>query len=369
MSQENFDLFVPIQRTVESNGDLYTYGVLPFDEPDSFDTVLTRELVEANQERLRKYPTLRFMHKDPVGTIVFDRGVTDPLSGQMLQTQIVDAGFAVLGKIDPACTKERSLIQNGHFGYSYGFMPKGVQPMKQCKDGKVRTHFTTGDLYEFSVVDTPSNWTADVKSFVRIDSHDGGIERELTAEERDKLSDSDFALVIEEDGKKIRKLPIHDKAHAVAAAQALSGARGGVDIPESKMAHVKSKVHAALVKFGVDPQNYKIFKEEKRQMDEKDLAAIKALIDGSVNGSEQRILAKVNPVQSTDNKELTELKTTVNQLIERMNGLASNTEILKKTIEAIPAEHSPTGQQATQTRAVSIGVRAMLEAATKGGTQ
>jgi hypothetical protein len=168
MTEANYNLFVPITRSFEApNGDLYTYGVLPFDEPDSFNTVLTRELVDSNMERLRKYPAMRFMHTSPLGTIVFDQSVKDP-SGKLLQTEVRYDGFAVLGKVDPACTKERSLIQNGRFGYSYGYLPKGTQPLRQCKDGVKRTHFVSGDLYEISVVDTPSNWTAETKAFVRM---------------------------------------------------------------------------------------------------------------------------------------------------------------------------------------------------------
>lgn len=162
----NETLFVPLKRSIESDGNLYVYGILPFDEPDSFDTVLTRELVESNIERLRKYPTVRFMHRDPVGKIVFGETVKD--GSHLLQTEITTHGFAVLSKIDPACTKERSLIQNGQFGYSYGYQPKGEQPKRYCKDGKTRTHFVSGDLYEISIVDTPSNWNAETKSYIRM---------------------------------------------------------------------------------------------------------------------------------------------------------------------------------------------------------
>lgn len=174
---ENVNLFVPIiTRLVEGeNNALYVFGVIPFDEPDTYNTVLTRELIEANIPRLRKYPALRFMHHDPLGTIVFDRYITDPTSGKELKTEVRPDGFAVLSKVDDACTKERSLILNGHFGYSYGYSPDKPQPIRaSVKDGVMRTHFTTGTVLELSIVDTPSNWTAETKTYVRIIQSDNG---------------------------------------------------------------------------------------------------------------------------------------------------------------------------------------------------
>jgi hypothetical protein len=168
---ETVEMFVPIQRVIaESNGSLYTFGVIPFDEPDTFNTVLTRELVESNLERLHKYPALRFMHHDPLGIIDFEHEILDPETGQVCKTEICQNGFAVLGKVDDACVKERSLIQNGHFGYSYGYQPEPkAQPVRRSvKDGVMRTHFVSGILAEISVVDIPANWTAATKSFVRI---------------------------------------------------------------------------------------------------------------------------------------------------------------------------------------------------------
>ena len=75
----------------------------------------------------------------------------------------------------------------------------------------------------------------------------------LTAAERNKLPDSAFAYVHEDDnGSKVRKLPIHDATHTSAAIAALKGARGGVKgIPSNYMDAVKTKVDQAAKKFKV----------------------------------------------------------------------------------------------------------------------
>ena len=75
----------------------------------------------------------------------------------------------------------------------------------------------------------------------------------LTAAERNKLPDSAFAYVHTNDnGTKVRKLPIHDATHTSAAIAALNGARGGVKgIPSSDMDAVKTKVDQAAKKFKV----------------------------------------------------------------------------------------------------------------------
>ena len=74
----------------------------------------------------------------------------------------------------------------------------------------------------------------------------------LTAEERKALPDSAFAYVATNaKGNKVRKLPIHDKAHVQNALAVIGGARGGVQIPSKDLPKVKQKVLAAAKKFGV----------------------------------------------------------------------------------------------------------------------
>ena len=73
----------------------------------------------------------------------------------------------------------------------------------------------------------------------------------LTPAAEEKLSDSDFALVIERDGKKIRKYPIHDKAHVrnalARAAQMIK--KGGEAASDAKAA--MPKIRAAARKMGI----------------------------------------------------------------------------------------------------------------------
>lgn len=75
--------------------------------------------------------------------------------------------------------------------------------------------------------------------------------KKLTAEEENSLSDSKFALVVERDGTKVRKYPIHDKAHVrnalARAAQMLK--RGGQAAKDARAA--LPKIRAAAKKFGI----------------------------------------------------------------------------------------------------------------------
>jgi len=84
----------------------------------------------------------------------------------------------------------------------------------------------------------------------------------ITTEEQNNLSDDAFAYIgkggtKDETGKTIprnlRKLPIHDKAHVIAAKAAMMGARGGVDIPAEDKAMVMKKINAALKKYELEP--------------------------------------------------------------------------------------------------------------------
>lgn len=75
--------------------------------------------------------------------------------------------------------------------------------------------------------------------------------KKLTYAAEQKLSDSDFALVIKRDGKTVRKYPIHDKAHvrnalARAAQQINAGGEGATDAKAAL-----PKIRAAAKKMGI----------------------------------------------------------------------------------------------------------------------
>lgn len=77
------------------------------------------------------------------------------------------------------------------------------------------------------------------------------VKAKLTASAENALSDSDFALVVTRGGKKVRKYPIHDKAHVrnalARAAQMMK--RGGQAASDAKAA--LPKIHAAAKKMGI----------------------------------------------------------------------------------------------------------------------
>lgn len=102
-----------------------------------------------------------------------------------------------------------------------------------------------------------------IKAISAIDSrHTSVIEKakdfitkkKLTASAENALPDSDFALVVERDGNKVRKYPIHDKAHVrnalSRAAQMIE--QGGEDAADAKAALPKIKEAAKKMGIGVE---------------------------------------------------------------------------------------------------------------------
>jgi hypothetical protein len=78
-------------------------------------------------------------------------------------------------------------------------------------------------------------------------------EAKLPSKKRNKLPDSDFALVYTDaNGKKIRKYPIHDEAHCKAAAHMFP--RG---VPLKYKAEVARKILRRAHKFGIDTSGWK----------------------------------------------------------------------------------------------------------------
>ena len=257
---------IPIMRAFESDGKMYVYGYSAiFNSPDSFGTVMTREVVDYSiNTQLGKFPAVRFMHEEPFGQIVFDRVVNG------IKTTVDDVGFLTLIEVYDTAKPKWEMVKAGHWGLSWSMNPKDAKiEYRKLADGKSYPTFVKGLIFEVSIVDSPSHADAVAYVMQRVFHSDysdiGGVTRELTSEERDKLSDSDFAVVYEENGQKVRKLPIHDKAHAVAAWQALHGARGGVDLPASVRESATRKVKATLAKFGVETN------KEERKMEEKDI--------------------------------------------------------------------------------------------------
>lgn len=137
------EICIPITRAFEDkDGKKFIYGYCAiFDSSDNLGTTITRELVQRNIPRLKKYPSLRWMHKEPLGKVVFDVSVNG------VSTYTDEHGFHVLCKIFDACQKEFEMIKEGGFGFSYGLLPTRTQD----------NVFLEGVLYEISVVDSPAH--------------------------------------------------------------------------------------------------------------------------------------------------------------------------------------------------------------------
>ena len=161
-SEINYTEPIPILRSFEKDGQhyLYGYGAI-FDSPDVFGTVMTRELVEDSiNVQLRKFPAIRWMHKEPFGQIVFDEEI------EGVNTFVDSHGFHILVRIYPDANEKWNMVKKGGWGFSWGVMPAkdGGIEMRKLADGKVYPCFVRGRMYEISVVDAPAH--ADAKAYV-----------------------------------------------------------------------------------------------------------------------------------------------------------------------------------------------------------
>jgi phage head maturation protease len=141
-------------RSFESNGKRYVYGYAAlFTTPDAFGTIISKQLVENNLDRLRRFPVLRFMHRDPIGKILFDKEV------EGVRTFIDEHGFHVLAEVSSTCEKEWNLIRDGVVrGFSYALANDSNLRIERRRFGnKEYDVFVNGTIYEISIVDSPAH--------------------------------------------------------------------------------------------------------------------------------------------------------------------------------------------------------------------
>lgn len=164
---------IPIIRAFEHEGKRYIYGYAGlFRVPDDFGTLLTKEVVLNSEQRLRRYPAVRFMHRTPLGQILWDEEV------QGVRTFVDDTGFHVLVRVYDGRDDEWNMIQNGGWGFSYGFMPdaSGGTEIKCIAENECYPAFVKGFLYEVSVVDSPAHMDAVAHVISRmLNGHKGEI--------------------------------------------------------------------------------------------------------------------------------------------------------------------------------------------------
>jgi len=157
MSNLSYSESIPILRSFESEGQKYLFGyACLFQIPDDFGTVITKEVLLSSEARLRKFPAVHFNHRTSLGQIIWDTEIKG------IKTVINDYGFRVLVKVYNECEREWNMIQNGKWGFSYGFMPDKIGGVGQkCfindKGKECFPAFVKGFVYEISVVDAPAH--------------------------------------------------------------------------------------------------------------------------------------------------------------------------------------------------------------------
>jgi len=139
------------------------------------------------------------------------------------------------------CYSESDIFESGQFAkYADGVdLDEARKPIISNEIGKIRSKEELEEFYS---------------SLKRELGQDETIqEAKLPSKKRNKLPDSDFALVYTDaNGKKIRKYPIHDEAHCKAAAHMFP--RG---VPLKYKAEVARKILRRAHKFGIDTSGWK----------------------------------------------------------------------------------------------------------------
>lgn len=153
----------------------------------------------------------------------------------------------------PMGAKEKArAIQDVGNGFSDRLEGMSDEPMEKGLDELELGAILAYDKRHTGIVESVADWIN---------------KKKLTSQAREKLSDDNFALVYEVDGKKVRKYPIHDKAHVrnalARAAQQMSA--GGEAAADAKKA--MPKIRAAAKKFGI---GVSMDKERSGVMIEKD---------------------------------------------------------------------------------------------------
>jgi len=215
-----FNIHIPITRSMEKDGKHYVYGYSAiFDSPDSFGTIISKKVVEKSLTRLKQFPALRFMHREPLGQILFDYA----LDG--ISTFMDEHGFHILGEVFESCEKEWRMIREGGFGFSYGMLPAKDGIQTKTINGKEYDVFVDGTLYEISVVDTPAHPEAKLNVIERSMNFYGnklstsafppeGFWAMLleathsthpTRPEREQLPNSEFQRMLEASGKNVQR--------------------------------------------------------------------------------------------------------------------------------------------------------------------
>ena len=189
----------------------------------------------------------------------------------------------------------------------------------------------------------PGNGKADGSGLKKKEEKEDSKMTELSSEQRNALKDSDFAAIYMVNGKKIRKLPIYDKAHAIAAKQALSGARGGVDLPMAIKSKAIAKVESALKRFGVGEDKSSKQSEQKESKEEtkmsEDKKEVSKFSDDKVKAIQEIVgkMKKLSEGKEINKEELVK----ITQELEAVIKIQEKTEPIDKPKEDAKKEEKP----------------------------
>ena len=368
---------IPIMRSFESEGKKYVYGYAAlFDSPDCYGTLCTKEIVESSWEHLQKFPAVRFMHREPLGQILFDESVKG------MSTFVDEHGFHVLVQVYDECVDEWGMITSGKWGFSYGLLPAPDGIQKKClPNGSCYNAFVKGIFYEVSVVDTPAHSDAVayvIRRFIHGDigglSQDGEIE--MKDEEIKKLltdmetrimknlkGESEDVNILEESEKRITE-------NVIAAISKQKSASSTADALKEMEARIMASVNKEIQKTEPSVLQRKFSETEKTlEVMQKKINTLKGIESNIKAAGEdaKTVTARITELQKAyddfSKGVVTSVETVVNRQMKGFDERLSE-------IENVAEFRSPvTATQKAGSVIRGFGFGSMLDAALEGEEQ
>jgi len=356
---------IPILRSFEKDGKKYIYGYgAIFDSPDYFGTIMTRGVVDSSIDHLRKFPAIRFMHKKPLGQLVFDREV------EGLKTFVDQHGHHLLIEVYDGMEHEWNMIRKGGWGLSYGFMPARTGGIgRKCFEagafaGKCFDSFEKGRIYEYSIVDSPAHPDAVAYVMTRIvNGHKGEtVSKTRTEKKENKLEKAEIEQLLKDSEERILAAvdkKLGDKKAETSLEDSLKG------LEERLLAYVDDKVgkieppEPTHVEKTFDEANKKLKAMEDKI---KSLKTIKTQLD-TVGETSTALTERITQLEKEREKFANGITTTVETTVKKHFD-AFNKRL--GAIENAPDYHSPATGVPPILRGHDQGFRGMLDAAFRG---
>jgi len=233
------------------------HKVDPLEEDEDDDILLEEEDNEDDEDDIVELADGKVSGKSIMKAM--DEISLTPMPVSFSELDAMDAAHEMAEKVDEETYNVRRLVDNIVYHPMMSADEKGKAITKVGDEFPKRVSMAMKDAKmeksadeDIDLIETQYILAKDNRTITLTEKVFDWIEKKkLSYAAEQKLSDSDFALVVEKDGKKIRKYPIHDKAHvrnalARASQQIKAGGEGAADAKAAL-----PKIHAAAKKMGI----------------------------------------------------------------------------------------------------------------------